>query len=558
MTSASPAAGGSPQPGDDRGMARRGLAAQRRLAQALDFLVAFADVESFCGQVAGVPTSYGAGGGALDRAAVRRSSTVQRQALAQRITMAAATADPRPQRHQQRQPLHPGPRDGRGRDLPLPAGRRLDPVAQGRRQGLDRVLALPGVAFAFASGEKIEQDVGRSSDSGPTRSPATASRRSTSGSRSRIPSSAASTRTPSSSARRPCSRGICSSPPRTSRARPTAPAARCARGRSTSCIAPSNGTRACGPTGSSTTSRRRPTRPAPRRCSTKAPPMILPDFVAGQVLTAADLTAVRDAIASMLGSADGTGMPRCRSPRARPRGSTAGPRSGWRSPAAAQRASTPAPSDWSRPAAPGQRPAQVFTTAEARLKEANGNTAVPTSSPFPIVRAWPTARCGISSMGPADMAIGGPALREISPGDARSPATWPRSPGPSPGPRPRPTAGSRPGGCPAAGGCAATRAAPSGARSRAAPPPDTFTAALDGLGLQLRRGAGGTGTAYKVNGIGGLAGKVAAALPGPPGGLSLPVVVRRTPRRACRSAAARPCQRRFRSRGGMPITRRSC
>ncbi len=89
-------------------------------------------------------------------------------------------------------------------------------------KGSTEFLTLPGVAFAFASGEKIEQDVGRiiglqTYQITRYRIPSIDQWLAVA-----IPASAASTRTPSSSARRPCSRGICSSPPRTSRARPTA------------------------------------------------------------------------------------------------------------------------------------------------------------------------------------------------------------------------------------------------------------------------------------------------------------------------------------------------
>ncbi len=145
--------------------------------------------------------------------------------------------------------------------------------------------------------------------------------------------------------------------------------------------------------------------------------MILPDFVAGQVLTAADLTASRDAIASMLGSADGTGIREVSLPSGtatrfdrRPEiwvaitgGGTSGIYAGTQ-----QLESAPASGATARGLHHGPGAAQGGQRQHGRPHL----LALPDR---PAVAC--TARCGISSMGPADMAIGGPALPEILPGD---------------------------------------------------------------------------------------------------------------------------------------------
>ena len=131
--------------------------------RSLRFCVAFSDVESFCQQVAGVPTIYGAGGGA---SIVNQSPLVypfNPKLYAQRITMAAASTNPLdPSGINLVNPFTWAVVTVEFATFPYQPGDGSTPWLKVDVKGSTEFLTLPGVAFSFAgTGEKVEQDVGR-------------------------------------------------------------------------------------------------------------------------------------------------------------------------------------------------------------------------------------------------------------------------------------------------------------------------------------------------------------------------------------------------------------
>ena len=126
---------------------------------ALNFEVAWSALESFCQQIAGVPTAYGVGLGAKVVQQVPLVYPFNPKLYAQRIAYRAAAMDPGVT---VARPFGTAMVTVEFGSFPFDPGTGSTPWLDIKVKGSINFVTLPGVAFSFSgNGERIEQDVGR-------------------------------------------------------------------------------------------------------------------------------------------------------------------------------------------------------------------------------------------------------------------------------------------------------------------------------------------------------------------------------------------------------------
>ena len=123
----------------------------------LNFFVAYENLESFCTQVAGSPTSFGTGTGAIITQQVPLAHPRVPKLYATKITHRAATSD---EFVTTNRPFAGCQVTVEFKAFEYDLGDGSTPWIRIRAQGSSDMITLPGVPFAFGTGEKIEQDVG--------------------------------------------------------------------------------------------------------------------------------------------------------------------------------------------------------------------------------------------------------------------------------------------------------------------------------------------------------------------------------------------------------------
>jgi hypothetical protein len=138
-----------------------GVWTQGSTSRTLRFLVYFSDVESFCAQVAGVPQQFGTGPLSL---VTQQSPLVypwNSKLYAQGIAFDAATVDQHLTTINDANPFTKAVVTVTFASFPYNVGDGSSPWLQVNVKGSTEFLTIPGMAYAFSSGEKIEQDIGR-------------------------------------------------------------------------------------------------------------------------------------------------------------------------------------------------------------------------------------------------------------------------------------------------------------------------------------------------------------------------------------------------------------
>jgi hypothetical protein len=126
----------------------------------LNFLCYFSDLESFLQQIAGYPVEYGVGAGASITQQIPLIYPWNNKMYAQRVTHRAATVDAKLTTIGIATPFTKAMVTVEFGSFPFAVGDGSTPWIQIEAKGSTEFATLPGVAFAFGTGEKLEQDVG--------------------------------------------------------------------------------------------------------------------------------------------------------------------------------------------------------------------------------------------------------------------------------------------------------------------------------------------------------------------------------------------------------------
>jgi hypothetical protein len=124
----------------------------------MSFFVKYEDLEEFCSQVAGVPTSFGTGTGAIITQQVPLQHPRVKRLYACQIEHKEATSD---EFVTTSRPFAACQVTVTFKAFEYDPGNGDTPWIKIQAQGSSDMITLPGVPFAFSTGEKIEQDIGR-------------------------------------------------------------------------------------------------------------------------------------------------------------------------------------------------------------------------------------------------------------------------------------------------------------------------------------------------------------------------------------------------------------
>ena len=127
----------------------------------LNFLVYWSDLESFLQQCAGYPVIYGVGGGASITQQIPLIYPFNSKLYAQRITHRSVTTNNQLTAINNANPYTKALVTVEFGSFPYQLGTGSTPWLEIDCEGSADFITLPGVAFQFSNGEKVEQDVGR-------------------------------------------------------------------------------------------------------------------------------------------------------------------------------------------------------------------------------------------------------------------------------------------------------------------------------------------------------------------------------------------------------------